>query len=268
MVQTPPPGCYTLVEILACFDGDELTRQSAPKPNKQIDQENDHQAEQHHQLDILPPHPPLQRATPHPEIPRVIPQPPRLIHQHSHVLPPLQHPLNVLRHNLPHTLNLALRCPQRIRLAGLRGALLDHQPLELAIEAGTPIGGQVGEVGLLGGEGGEELLLEVAQEAEGDALAEVALGDDEESEAAGGARRVAAAAEVGGGFGHDVDEELGLVDCLVGAAAVGEFGEDEGNEGGGVGGGAGGVLGEDGCVVGYACAAGCVSFAGAGDCAG
>lgn len=53
-----------------------------------------------------------------------------------------------------------------------------------------------------------------------------------------------------------MDEELGLVDCFVGAGAVGEFGEDEGNEGRGVGGGAGGVFGEDGGVVGYACAAG------------
>jgi hypothetical protein len=39
-------------------------------------------------------------------------------------------------------------------------------------------------VRLRGVEVGEELLLEVGQEAEGDALAEVALGDDEEGEAA------------------------------------------------------------------------------------
>jgi hypothetical protein len=233
-----------------------LTRQSATKSNKQINQKDNHQTQQHHQLDILPPHPPLQRPTPHPKVPRIVPQSPRLIHQHRHMLPSLQHPLNILRHNLPHPLDLALRRPQRIRLPRLRSALLDHQPLELAIEACAAVGRQVRKVGLLGRKGGEELLLEVAQEAEGDALAEVALGDDEEGQAAGGARRVVAAAEVGGGFGHDVDEELGLVDCFVGAAAVGELGEDEGNEGGGVGGGAGGVLGEDGGVVGYACAAG------------
>lgn len=93
------------------------------------------------------------------------------------MLPSLQHPLNILRHNLPHPLDLALRRPQRVRLPGLRGTLLDHQPLELAIEAGTPVWGQVRKVGLLGRKLGKELLLEVAQEAEGDALAEVALGD-------------------------------------------------------------------------------------------
>lgn len=223
-----------------------LTRQPTPKPDKQVYQKHPHQAKQHHQLDVLPPHPSLQPATPDPEIPRVVPQPPRLVHQHGHVLPPLQHPLDILGHDLAYPLDLALRRAQRVRLPGLRGALLEHQALEGGVEGGAAVGWQVSEIGFVRGEGGEEGFLEVAQEAEGDALAQVARGDDEEGEAAGGAGCVIVAivvGVVGGAFGGDVDEEFGLVDCLVGAGGVGEFGEDEGDERGGVGGGGGGVFG-------------------------
>lgn len=87
------------------------------------------------------------------------------------MLAPLQHPLNILRHNLPHALDLPLRSPQRISLARLRSALLDHQLLQRAIEARTPVRRQLGKVCVIRGEGVEELLLEVRQEAEGDALA-------------------------------------------------------------------------------------------------
>lgn len=243
VAQTPPPSCHTLAQHTINDRKEELTRQPTPKPHKQIDQKNNDQTQQHHQLHILPPHPPLQRPTPHPKIPRVVPKPPRLVHQHGHVLPPLQHPLDVLGHDLAHALDLALRRAQRVRLPRLRGALLDHQALEVAIEGRAAVGRQGRKVCFLGGEGGEEGFLEVAQEAEGDALAEVALGDDEEGEAAGGTGRVVAVVEVGGGFCGDVDEEFGLVDCFVGAGCVGEFGEDEGDERGGVGGGGGGVLG-------------------------
>jgi hypothetical protein len=96
------------------------------------------------------------------------------------VLAALKDTLNILRHNLPHALDLALRRPQRILLPRLRPALLQHQPLQRAIEARTPVRRQVRKVRRLGLEVAEELLLQVGQEAKGDALAEFALGDDEE----------------------------------------------------------------------------------------
>ena len=112
----------------------------------------------------------------------------------------------------------------------------------MPVEGGAAVGRQAGEVCVFWGEGGEEGFLEVAQEAEGDALAQIPLGDDEEGETAGGGA-AAVGGVVGGGFGGDVDEEFGLVEGFVGAGCVGEFGEDEGDEGGGVGGGGGGVFG-------------------------
>lgn len=87
------------------------------------------------------------------------------------MLTPLQHPLNILRHNLPYTLNLTLRRPQGISLPRLRRTLLDHQLLERSIEARTPVGREIAEIRLGGVKGVEELLLQVGQEAEGDALA-------------------------------------------------------------------------------------------------
>lgn len=134
------------------------------------------------------------------------------------MLAPLQHPLNILRHNLPHALNLALRRPQRILLPRLRAALLKHHLLQRAIEARTAIRRQVREVGRLGVEVAEELLLEIGQEAEGDALAEFALGDDKEGEAAG---RGLGRGEIRGRFDQAVDEVFGLVDCLVRGGRVG-----------------------------------------------
>ena len=59
---------------------------------------------------------------------------------------------------------------------------------------------------------------------------------------------------VGGRFDEAVDEEFGLVDCLVGGGLVIEAREDEGDEGRGIGRGRGRVFGQDGGVVGYACA--------------
>ena len=172
------------------------------------------------------------------------------------MLAPFQHTLNILRHNLPDTLNLALRRPQRILLTGLRAALLQHQPLQRAIEARTAIRRQIVEVCACGLELGEELLLEVGQEAKGNALAEIALCDDEEGEAAGCGL---VTGEVRGRFDKAVDEEFGLVDCLVGRSVVRNAREDEGDERRGVGRGRRCVFGEDGGVVGYACAGGFVS---------
>lgn len=148
------------------------------------------------------------------------------------MLAPFQHTLNVLRHNLPHTLNLTLRRPQRILLASLSAALLHHHALERAIEARTAIRRQVVEICVSRLKLGEELLLEVSQKPKGDALAEVALCDDEESKAAGCSL---VAGEIRGRLDEAVDEELGLIDCLVGRLVVRDAWQDEGDEGGGVG---------------------------------
>ena len=78
---------------------------------------------------------------------------------------------------------------------------------------------------------GKELLLEVCQEAKRYALAEVALSNDEEGKAAG-CRLVVG--EVRGRFDEAVDEELGLIDSLMGGFVVGDAWEDEGDERGGV----------------------------------
>jgi hypothetical protein len=228
-----------------------LTRQSTPKPNEQVDQKDDHQTQQHHQLHILPPHPPLERTTPDPKVPRILSQPTRLIDQRIHVLSALQHPLNILRHNLPHAINLPLRRAHRIVLARLGPALLDHHALEHAIEARAAIRRQIRKVRLGHFKLGKELLFEVRQEAKGDALAEPLVGDDEKREAAGAGLR---GGVLRGRLYEGVDVELCLVDGGVGGGFVGvvEAWEDEGDEGGGVGGGGGGVFGEDGRVVGYA----------------
>lgn len=146
-------------------------RQSTPKADKQVYQEDDDEHQQDHEFDIFPPHAPLQRATPHPEIPRILPQATRLIDQRTHVLAPLQHPLNILRHNLPDALDLALGGAQGVLLSGLCAALLEHHLPECAIEAGTAIRGQVCEIRVCGFKLGQEFLLEVGEEAKGDALA-------------------------------------------------------------------------------------------------
>lgn len=155
-------------------------RQTTAKANEQIYQKDDDQSQQHHEFDIFPPHAPLQRPTPDPKIACIFTQATRLVHQHTHVLAPLQHSLDILRHNLPDAFNLALRRAQGILLARLGPALLLHHLPERGIEARAAIGRQIGEIGLCSVEFGEEFLLEVGEEAKGDALAEVAFGDDEE----------------------------------------------------------------------------------------
>lgn len=73
----------------------------------------------------------------------------------------------------------------------------------------------------------KKALLERSEEAEWDALAQLTLCDNEEGEAAGGGVR---GGEVRGRFDEAVDEEFGLVDCLVGGFVVRDTGEDEGDE--------------------------------------
>lgn len=116
------------------------SRKSTPKTHKQIQQKHYHHHQQHHQFHIFPPHPPLQSTTPHPKIPRTPTQPIRLIHQQINPLPSLQHPFNILCHNTPHILNLALHIPKRILLSTLRRAIFHHEFLQLAVERCCAIG--------------------------------------------------------------------------------------------------------------------------------
>lgn len=56
-------------------------RQSTAHANEEIDQEDDHNNKQDHQLDVLPPHPSPQAATAHAEISRTATQPVGLVYE-------------------------------------------------------------------------------------------------------------------------------------------------------------------------------------------
>ena len=142
------------------------------------------------------------------------------------MLAALEHALNVLRHDLTHALDLALRRPQRILLARDGAALLRHHLLQRRIEGGAAVGRQLAEGGAGCGKVGEEGFFEVREEAERDALAQLALRDYEEGETAGGRGR----GVVGGRLYGGVDEELLLVDCAVGRGIVLDLREDERDE--------------------------------------
>lgn len=166
------------------------------------------------------------------------------------MLTPLKHPLNILRHDLPYTLDLPLCSPERILLSSLRTSLLQHHPFQRTIETRTPIWRQVVKICTPDIEFLEEFLLQIRQKAKGYALSQIAFGNDEKGE-------TTSCGFIAGivlrRLDETVDEELGLVDCFMGRGFVGDSREDEGDERGGVGGGRGRVLGQDGCVVGYAC---------------
>jgi hypothetical protein len=134
------------------------SRQPTPEPNKDINQEQRYKTQKHHQLDVLEPHPPLQRPAPDPEVLRILSQTTRLIDQHVHMLAPLHNTLNVLNHDVLDLTDFSLRGLQRIVLA-VKGALFSHEPLQRAVEARAPVWRQVRKVCVLGVELCKELLL-------------------------------------------------------------------------------------------------------------
>jgi hypothetical protein len=158
-------------------------RQSTSKPNKDINQEQRNKTQKHHQLDVLEPHPPLQRPTPDPEVLRILSQTTRLVNQHVHMLAPLHNALNVLDHNVVDLTDFSLRSLQGIILA-VKGTLFCHEPLQGAVEARTPVWRQVGEVCILGVKLCEELFLKFYQEAKGNSLPEFLVRNDQERQAA------------------------------------------------------------------------------------
>ncbi|ROW09700.1 hypothetical protein VMCG_02453 [Cytospora schulzeri] len=159
----------------------------------------------------------------------------------------LEQALDVPRHDAPDVVDLPLGGADGVVAAAARGAVLDHQALELGVEGGGAVVGQLVEVGGPGRVLGEEALADLEQEAEGDAAAEGRLGHHQEGEAAGGGRVM-----LGRGLGDVVDVVVAVgVGELLGRVVL-YFGEDERGQGGRLGGGRGGAFGEDGAVVRYA----------------
>jgi len=164
------------------------TRQPTPKAHKQINQKHNHHSQQNHKLNILPPHLAPETLTPHTELMRTATQAIRLINQEINPLAPLQNPLDILRHNIPHVINLALHVRNRVLLPRLRGAILHHQLLQLGVETARAVVGQAGEIGAVGGELGQEAGLDLDEETEGDPAAGGAVGDHQEGQATCGGR--------------------------------------------------------------------------------
>jgi len=203
------------------------SRQSTSESDKEVYQEHNDQNQQDHQLDILPPHPPSQTSTPDSEIPGAISQPIRLIHQQINALAPLKHPLNILCHDLPNTIDFPLRSPERILFARLCRALLNHEFLERGVETRTAIARQRREIRIIEGKLLQKRLLHVHEKAEGDSSTEPIFGDCEVGETAGAGlgRRVFRRRR------RDVVDEVLVVGvCEFLGLVVGDLGEDEGGE--------------------------------------
>lgn len=133
------------------------------------------------------------------------PKPIRLINQQIDPLPPLQNPLDILRHDAPHILNLPLHVADRVLFAPFRGPVTDHQLFQPGIEIRGAVGRQAGEIRRLRVVARKELFLDFDEVAEGYAPPETAGGDDEIREAAGAG---VCGGVVGGGIGDVVDEVL------------------------------------------------------------
>lgn len=173
-----------------------LTWKPAPKPDKQIQQKHAHENQKNHQLCILPPHPPPQVPTLHPKLPRARLQAGRLVHQQINPLAPLQHPLDILRHDPLDAINLPLRLLYHIVVFAAL-AVLCHGGLHRRVEFRHAIGRRIGD-GVRAVAGGEKAL-QFEEVGEGELAGGRGGGDDEEGEAGrdGG----------GGGRGDEVNLE-------------------------------------------------------------
>lgn len=232
--------------------------------NREYDEHHD-QREERHQLDVLPPHLPLQTAATDAELARAAAETIRLVDEQVDALAPLEQALDIARHDAPDIVNLALDVGDGVVFPAARGAVVDHELLELAIVAGGAVVGQLGVVCRLGGELLEEAAADLEEETKGDAAAQRGVGDNEEGEAAGGGVLWV----VGGRFGDVVDVVRAVgVGQLLGGVVL-DLGKDDGGEGGGLRYGRCGAFAEDGVIVRYARAVGrwyvsCVSSRGGG----
>ena len=233
--------CFSLVRGIV--DGDDNDH----------DDEKDDEHQKGHELDILPPHLPLEPPAADAELAGAAAQPVRLVHEEVHPLAALEQALDVLRHDAADVVDLAARVADGVVAAARCRAVLHHERLELAVEGAGAVVGHVGKVRQADGESAEEALADLEEEAEGHAAAEGGVGDDEEGEAAG---RETGAGVVRGRVGNVVDlvVAVGVGELLRGAVL--DLGEDEGGERRGLGRGRGDALGEDGRAVGDAGAEG------------
>lgn len=213
---------------------DPSTKIAFDRNDNRHNNQHQHQPQQAHQLDILPPHPPLQPPAAHAELARAAPQPVRLVYQQVNPLAALQKALDVARHDAAHVVNLAARVAERVVAPRPRRAVVHHERAQVAVEGRRAIVGQVGKVGRGGGVPREEAVARLDEEAEGDASPEGAVGDDEEDEAAGGG---VGGRVLRGGLGDVVDVVRAVRVGELLRGAVVDLGEDEGGEGRGLRGG-------------------------------
>lgn len=197
--------------------------------DRQDDQEQ-HQQQQPHELDILPPHLPLEAPAAHAELSGAPAEAVRLVDEQVDPLAALEQALDVPGHDAAHVVDLALGAGDGVVAAAARGAVVDHEALELGVEGAGAVVGHVGEVGLGGGELGEEALADLEQEAEGHAPAEGGLGDHQEGEPARGGGAIV----LGGRLGDVVDVVVPVgVGELLGRVVL-DLGQDQRGEGGGL----------------------------------
>lgn len=156
-------------------------------------------------------------------------QPIRLINQQINPLAALQHPLDILRHDVPHAVDFLPRGRQRVgRRGGVEG--LDERA-QFGVERGAAVGGEGGEVGAGGRVGGEELALHFEEVGEGDAAALFGGCDDDVAEWCVGVGLGGRGGLVGGGAGRGVGdvvhEEAFMGEGELLGLVMGDLGEDD-----------------------------------------
>lgn len=114
------------------------------------------------------------------------PQPIRLVDQQIDPLAALEHPLDILRHDPLHAVDVLLHVGDGILLARLRGAERHHQAFQLGVEIRRAVRRQAGEIGDLRVVPLQELLFDLDEIAEGDTPPEGGGGDDYVCESASG----------------------------------------------------------------------------------
>lgn len=166
---------------------------------EKINQENHHKHQKNHQFRIFPPHSPPQTPTSHPKLHSPSLQPCSFINQKIDPLPPLQHPLDILRHDTSRTLNLPLGLLHNIFILPALRKLI-HRVLKRGVKLGAAIWGSIAD-GRPGVAGREETL-NLEKVTERDLPAESGRGDHEEGETLGNSR---------GGRSRDVVDVVGGV---------------------------------------------------------
>ena len=114
------------------------------------------------------------------------PQPIRLVNQQIDPLSPLQHPLNIIRHDPAHTFDILLHVCESILFARLRRPERDHQALELVVEIRRTVRWQRSKIRRRRIIFFQELFLDFDEEAEWDSAPKGCRGDNKIGKAAGG----------------------------------------------------------------------------------